>query len=121
MIKKKSLTAPLSIATGVMAVGTFGLHTSSVSAATVLPVAVDETAESTQVVNIEEISAAKTVVAEAEQASQISTIVATSKEAIYTQALQEVVSATQKLDEASAILEKATPAEMDKPNHQLMD
>ena len=113
-MKKKSVAIPVTLATGVLAVGTVGFQANQVSADTIVPTVSEEQAAPVKVVSEQELASAQAAVTEAEQVAQAASNTATAKERVAANAVQGVVEATDNLAKAEELVAKATEAEIEK-------
>ncbi len=96
-MKKKSVAIPVTLATGVLAVGTVGFQANQVSADTIVPTVSEEQAAPVKVVSEQGLASAQAAVTEAEQVAQAASNTATAKEQVAANAVQGVVEATDNL------------------------
>ncbi|HGO5512520.1 TPA: LPXTG cell wall anchor domain-containing protein [Streptococcus suis subsp. hashimotonensis] len=113
-MKKKSVAIPVTLATGVLAVGTVGFQANQVSADTIVPTVSEEQAAPVKVVSEQELANAQAAVTEAEQVVQAASNTATAKEQVAANAVQGVVEATDNLAKAEELVAKATEEEIEK-------
>ncbi|NQN57193.1 LPXTG cell wall anchor domain-containing protein [Streptococcus suis] len=113
-MKKKSVAIPVTLATGVLAVGTVGFQANQVSADTIVPTVSEEQATPVKVVSEQELASTQAAVTEAEQVAQAASNTATAKEQVAANAVQGVVEATDNLAKAEELVAKATEAEIEK-------